>query len=145
MRRQNLQCSNDTMIIDGTGQPDGRLAFALKQEVPNMGLLDGLLGGAVGAEMVTVVNGFIEKHGGVQGIVAQMEQQGLGGTVRSWVGTGANQPITEDQIHQAFGSDTVKQLAAKVGLTPQELAAKLSTILPQAIDKLTPGGTVAKI
>jgi len=109
-----------------------------------MGLLDGLLGGAVGAEMVTVVNGLIEKHGGIQGIVAQLEQQGLGGTVRSWVSTGVNQPITADQIHQAFGSDTVKQLAAKVGLTPQELAAKLSTVLPQAIDKLTPGGTLAK-
>ena len=109
-----------------------------------MGLLDGLLGGAVGAEMVTVVNGLIEKHGGVQGIIAQLEQQGLGGTVRSWVGTGANQPITPDQIHQAFGSDTVKQLAAKVGLSPEELAAKLSAVLPQAIDKLTPGGTVAK-
>jgi uncharacterized protein YidB (DUF937 family) len=109
-----------------------------------MGLLDGLLGGAVGAEMVTVVNGLIEKHGGIQGIVAQLEQQGLGSTVRSWVGTGTNQPISADQIQQALGSDTVKQLAAKVGLTPEELAAKLSTVLPQAIDKLTPGGTVAK-
>jgi uncharacterized protein YidB (DUF937 family) len=109
-----------------------------------MGLLDGLLGGAVGAEMVTIVNGLIEKHGGVQGIVTQLEQQGLGGTVRSWVGTGPNQPITADQIHQAFGSDTVKQLAAKFGLSPQDLAQKLSTILPQAIDKLTPGGVVPK-
>jgi uncharacterized protein YidB (DUF937 family) len=109
-----------------------------------MGLLDGLLGGVVGAEMVTVVNGLIEKHGGVQGIVAQLEQQGLGGTVRSWVGTGANQPITAEQIHQAFGSDAVKQLAAKLGMTPEDLAAKLSSVLPQAIDKLTPGGVVAK-
>jgi uncharacterized protein YidB (DUF937 family) len=109
-----------------------------------MGLLDGLLGGAVGAEMVTVVNGLIEKHGGVQGIVAQLEQQGLGNTVRSWVGTGANQPITADQIHQAFGSDTVKQLAAKIGMTPEDLASKLSQVLPQAIDKLTPGGVAAK-
>jgi uncharacterized protein YidB (DUF937 family) len=109
-----------------------------------MGLLDGLLGGAAGAEMVTVVNALIEKHGGVQGIVAQLEQQGLGATVRSWVGEGANQPITADQVHQAFGSDTVKELAAKVGLSPQDLAAKLSAILPQAIDKLTPGGTLAK-
>ncbi|HEY4444577.1 MAG TPA: YidB family protein [Steroidobacteraceae bacterium] len=109
-----------------------------------MGMLDGLLGGVVGAEMVTVVNGLIEKHGGVQGIVAQLEQQGLGGTVRSWVGSGANQPITADQIHQAFGSDTVKQLAARVGMSPEDLAAKLSQILPQAIDKLTPGGVVAK-
>ena len=109
-----------------------------------MGLFDGLLGGVVGAEMVTVVNGLIEKHGGVQGIVAQLEQQGLGGTVRSWVGTGANQPITAEQIHQAFGSDAVKQLAAKLGMTPEDLAAKLSSALPQAIDKLTPGGVVAK-
>ena len=109
-----------------------------------MGLLDGLLGGAVGAEMVTVVNGLIEKHGGVQGIIAQLEQQGLGNTVRSWVGTGANQPITADQIHQAFGSDTVKQLAAKIGMTPEDQASKLSQILPQAIDKLTPGGVAAK-
>jgi uncharacterized protein YidB (DUF937 family) len=109
-----------------------------------MGLFDGLLGGVVGAEMATVVNGLIEKHGGIQGIVEQLEQQGLGGTVRSWVGTGANQPISADQIHQAFGSDTVKQLAAKVGMTPEDLAAKLSQILPQAIDKLTPGGVAPK-
>ena len=109
-----------------------------------MGLFDGLLGGVVGAEMATVVNGLIEKHGGVQGIVAQLEQQGLGGTVRSWVGSGANQPITAEQIHQAFGSDAVKQLAAKLGMTPEDLAAKLSSVLPQAIDKLTPGGVVAK-
>ncbi len=109
-----------------------------------MGMLDGLLGGVVGAEMVTVVNGLIEKHGGVQGVVAQLEQQGLGGTVRSWVGSGANEPITPDQVHQAFGPDVVKQLAAKVGMSPEDMAAKLSQILPQAIDKLTPGGVAAK-
>src|SRR5580692_2844390 len=114
------------------------------QRSDNMGLFDGLLGGVVGAEMATVVNGLIEKHGGVQGIVAQLEQQGLGGTVRSWVGTGANQPITAEQIHQAFGSDTVKELAAKLGLSPDVLAAKLSQVLPQAIDKLTPGGAAPK-
>jgi uncharacterized protein YidB (DUF937 family) len=109
-----------------------------------MGMFDGLLGGAVGAEMATVVNGLIEKHGGVQGIVAQLEQQGLGGTVRSWIGTGANQAITPDQIHQAFGSDVVKELAAKVGLSPDVLASKLSQVLPTAIDKLTPTGVVPK-
>jgi uncharacterized protein YidB (DUF937 family) len=109
-----------------------------------MGMFDGILGGVIGAEMATVVNGLIEQHGGIQGVVAQLEQQGLGGTVRSWVGTGANQPITADQIHQAFGSDAVKQLAAKLGLSPDVLAAKLAQVLPQAIDKLTPAGAVPK-
>lgn len=110
-----------------------------------MGLLDGLSGGAVGAEMATVVNSLIQNHGGLQGILAQLEQQGLGATVKSWVGTGANLPISPDQVHQAFGSDVVKKLAAKVGLTPDELAAKLSAFLPQAVDKMTPGGSLPKV
>ena len=54
-----------------------------------MGMFDGILGGVVGAEMATVVNSLIQKHGGLQGIVAQLEQQGLGGTARSWVAEGA--------------------------------------------------------
>jgi uncharacterized protein YidB (DUF937 family) len=107
-----------------------------------MGLFDGVLGGIVGAEMVTVVNGLIEKHGGVQGIVSQLEQQGLGPTVQSWVGNGANQPISPQQVHQAFGADTIQQLAARTGLNPQELLQKLAQALPQAVDKLTPGGSV---
>lgn len=109
-----------------------------------MGLFDGVLGGVVGAEMATVVNGLIEKHGGVQGIVAQLEQQGLGNTVKSWVGTGPNQPISAAQVHQAFGADTISQLAAKAGISTQDLTQKLSQYLPQAIDKLTPGGVVPK-
>lgn len=107
-----------------------------------MGLLDGLLGGAVGAEMATVVNSLIQQHGGVQGILAQLEQQGLGGVARSWISTGPNQTISPGQVHEAFGNDMITQLAAKVGLTPQELTQKLSQVLPTAIDKLTPNGQV---
>lgn len=107
-----------------------------------MGLLDGLIGGAAGAGMITLVNGLIEKHGGLQGIVAQFQQQGLGPTIQSWVGTGENLPISPDQVHQALGSDTIQQLSAKLGIPPDQLAAKLSEILPQAIDKMTPDGKV---
>jgi uncharacterized protein YidB (DUF937 family) len=108
-----------------------------------MGLLDGLLGGIVGAEMATAVNGFIQQHGGVQGVVAQLEQQGLGGVARSWISTGPNQPISADQINKVFGgSGVLGQLAAKAGLSPQDLSQKLSQVLPAAIDKLTPGGTI---
>jgi uncharacterized protein YidB (DUF937 family) len=107
-----------------------------------MGLLDGLVGGAVGAGMVTAVNGLIEKHGGLQGIVAQFQQQGLGPTIQSWVGTGENLPISPEQVQRALGSDTIQQLAAKLGIPPDQLAAKLSEVLPQTIDKMTPGGKV---
>ena len=107
-----------------------------------MGLLDGLLGGIVGAEMAIVVNGIIAKHGGIGGMVQEFQSQGLGPTIKSWVGTGANEAISPDQLNKALGSDTMTQLAAKLGMTPEELSAKLSTVLPEVIDKMTPNGVI---
>jgi uncharacterized protein YidB (DUF937 family) len=107
-----------------------------------MSFLDGIVGGAVGAEMASVVGGLIQKHGGVQGIVTQLQQQGLGATVQSWISNGPNQPISPNQVHDAFGQDTINAIAAKLDMNPQELAQKLSLVLPQVIDRLTPNGTV---
>jgi len=107
-----------------------------------MGLFDGLIGGMVGAEMATVVNGLIERHGGVQGLINHLQSRGLGSAAQSWVGTGPNEPVSPQQLHAAVGPDLMAQLAAKIGVTPDELSAKLSQVLPGAIDKLTPGGTV---
>jgi uncharacterized protein YidB (DUF937 family) len=107
-----------------------------------MGMFDGIVGGIVGAGMVSVVNGILEQHGGVQGVVRQFESNGFGNTVRSWVGTGANQPISPDDLHRALGPDLLQQLAAKSGLSPQELAQRLSQALPEIVDKLTPDGVV---
>lgn len=109
-----------------------------------MGLLDGLLGGIVGAEMTTLVSGFIEHHGGVQGLVHQFEQQGMGATVQSWIGDGANQPITAEQLQKVIGSDTIAQLAGKFGINPQEMLEKVAQALPAAVDKLTPNGVIPK-
>ena len=105
-----------------------------------MGLFDGVLGGIVGAEMVTVVNGLIERHGGVQGVVNQLRTNGLGSTVNSWVNEGPNAPIAPEQIHKAFGEQTMSDLAAQHGMTSEELAQKLSEVLPHAVNALTPDG-----
>jgi uncharacterized protein YidB (DUF937 family) len=107
-----------------------------------MGMFDGLLGGIVGAGMVSVVNNIIEKHGGVQGVVNEFEQNGLGSTVKSWVGTEPNQPISPDDVHKVLGGDLLQQLAEKSGLSVQDLTQKLSHVLPQVVDKLTPNGVI---
>jgi uncharacterized protein YidB (DUF937 family) len=109
-----------------------------------MGMFDGLLGGIVGAGMVSVVNDILEKHGGVQGVVNEFEKNGLGPTVKSWIGTGPNQPISPDELHKVLGPDLMQRLSEKSGLSVQDLAQKLSQLLPQAVDKLTPNGAVPK-
>ena len=101
-----------------------------------MSLLDGIIGGA----MASVVNNLIQEHGGVSGIVNQLQTKGLGETARSWVATGPNQPVSGSALRDAFGEQTVADLAAKYGMTPAELSEKLAQVLPQAVDKMTPNG-----
>ncbi|MEJ0028292.1 MAG: YidB family protein [Rhizomicrobium sp.] len=107
-----------------------------------MGFLDSMVGSMVGAAMVPIVNNLIQQHGGVQGIVNQFQTQGLGATVNSWVKEGPNTPITPQHVQSTFGDQTINELAAKAGMTPQELAAKLAEVLPHAVDAMTPGGVV---
>src|SRR5262245_54956015 len=109
-----------------------------------MGMFDGLLGGVVGAGMVSVVNDILAKHGGVQGVVGEFEKNGLGPTVRSWVGTGSNEPISSGDVQRVLGPDLLQELSAKTGLSVQELAEKLSQVLPQAVDRMTPDGAIPK-
>lgn len=109
-----------------------------------MGMFDGLLGGIVGAGMATVVGGIIEKHGGLQGVVSEFERNGLGATVKSWVGTGPNQPISPADVQRTLGPELLQQLAAKSGMSVQDLTAKLAQVLPQAVDNLTPDGAIPK-
>ncbi len=106
-----------------------------------MGVLDSLVGGDISAEFVRVVEGFIQKQGGVAGLVRQFEKQGLGPVIQSWVGKGANHPISAEQIHRALGYEALQQLGAKLGLSPDEMAAKLSKVLPRAIEKIAAEGS----
>ena len=43
-----------------------------------MGILEGLVEGMVGAETINVVNGLIAQHGGVQGVMSQLQTTGFG-------------------------------------------------------------------
>jgi uncharacterized protein YidB (DUF937 family) len=112
-----------------------------------MGLLDDLAGQVLGGgtakgNLLNEVMGMLnnQQSGGLSGLVQQFSGKGLGDIVKSWVGTGQNLPITPQQIQQALGSDTVKQLAAKAGLSNDQVTSHLSELLPQVIDKLTPNG-----
>lgn len=79
---------------------------------------------------------------GLGGLVEAFQAKGLGDVVASWIGTGQNLPVSAEQIQSVLGSGLVQQLAARVGLPPEAATALLAQILPQAVDRLTPEGTV---
>jgi len=107
-----------------------------------MGMFDGILGGVVGAEMATVVNGLIQ----TRRYTRHRRAIGAAGIGRHSALMGGNRRKSTDyadQIHQAFGADTVKNWPRKsvCRRRPGREAVSGST---QAIDKLTPAGAVPK-
>src|SRR6202047_274399 len=79
-------------------------------------------------------------QGGLNAIVAKLEQAGLGEQVKSWIGNGQNLPITADQLRQVLGNDTVKQMAAKYNIPVDQLTELLAHQLPLAVDHASPDG-----
>ena len=115
-----------------------------------MGLLDNLenqaLGKVLGGSSNPLASSLLQmiqnQPGGLQGLVQNFHDKGLGGIAQSWVATGQNLPISADQIQHVLGSDQVKALAAKAGISPDVAGGAIAQMLPGIIDKLTPNGQV---
>ena len=100
--------------------------------------LGGLLGQLSGGLGAGGVGGLLS--GGIGELVDRFKQSGQADTVDSWVGTGPNKQIAPSQVEQAIGSDVLETLSTQTGLSRQELLARLSRELPNAVDKYTPQG-----
>jgi uncharacterized protein YidB (DUF937 family) len=74
--------------------------------------------------------------------VQSFHDKGLGGLMSSWVSTGPNPPMSNDQVHQALGSEKVKELATAAGISPEIASSVIAQMLPGIVDKLTPNGQV---
>lgn len=80
--------------------------------------------------------------GGLGSLLERLTSTGQGDVANSWVGKGPNEPIQPNQLGSALGQTTVSELARHAGMSEQELLAQLSQVLPNVVDKLTPGGRV---
>jgi uncharacterized protein YidB (DUF937 family) len=130
-----------------------------------MGLLDGVLGGALGGVLGQLGQGgsgqpgpggqasqlgpiiqialqLLQQSGGLAGIVEKFKKAGFGAQAASWVGAGANQALSPDQVNQVLGHDTIGQLADQVGLQPSQLSQGLAQVLPDLINQGTPAGQI---
>jgi uncharacterized protein YidB (DUF937 family) len=106
------------------------------------GALKGLLGQAETAGLPALISAALAKTnlGNLQGLVNQLQQGGLGSQVQSWLGSGANMPVTADQLRAALGNDQVKQLAAHLGVPLDQALELLAQHLPTAVDQASPNG-----
>lgn len=126
-----------------------------------MGLLDNLggLAGALGAgntklALMQAVIGMLAHGnepgglggaggmGGLPGLLQRFQNAGLGDAVASWIGTGANLPVSAGEVQSALGDGPLRHLAEAAGIGEMDAAHQLSSVLPSLIDRLTPTGQV---
>ena len=127
-----------------------------------MGLLDSVLGGIMGGGggssplqgvLMNMLGGGQQQGGqgmggqgmgmgggGLGGLISSFQQAGLGHIAQSWVGNGANQPVSPDQLQSVFGQDRVQQMAGQAGMQPQDFLSQLSQHLPNVVNGMTPDG-----
>lgn len=113
----NNRRSDDVGTGAGTANAGGGILDSLRQMQGGGGLLDGLseLFGRFGAPHQRA-------------------------KVDSWVQTGPNAPLSASEMEEALDDETLAELAAKTGLSREELLHRLSSALPDAVDQVTPDG-----
>ena len=117
-----------------------------------MGMLDGLLGSALGgllgsggqaqSPLMRIALQLLQQNGGIEGMLDKFRQGGYADQAASWQSTGENLPISGNALQEVLGSGAVGQIAQQLGMSHGDAAGGLAQVLPQLIDKFTPNGQV---
>jgi uncharacterized protein YidB (DUF937 family) len=106
------------------------------------GLMGGRGGGGGGGTMgalMPVLAGLLAS-GGLSRILGGLKANGLSAQADSWVGTGANEPVSGKDIEQAAGREQIQQVAQQLGVSESQAAEVVAQALPEVVDKVSPEG-----
>ena len=119
-----------------------------------MGMLDGLLGNALGGLMggggsgqpqsplLQIALQLLQQNGGIAGVLDKFRQGGYADQADSWQSTGQNLPLSGNALQEVLGTGAIGQIAGRLGMSHGDVAGGLAQMLPQLIDQFTPNGTV---
>jgi uncharacterized protein YidB (DUF937 family) len=127
----------------GAGTPQAGTP-AIDQNVVSgvLGMLGGGSSGGAGTTGASPAAGGIADAGA---LIDQLKAGGLASEVESWIGTGANKPVSPDALGQALGPEAVQQLSSSTGLSAAQLLPQLAALIPLVINHLTPNGNASSL
>ena len=85
---------------------------------------------------------WVQRNGGVGGVLERFRQKGLGKQADSWVSTGSNHELLADEANEVVGGEELSRLAQQLGVPEREIAGGFAEIVPELVDQLSPGGQV---
>lgn len=92
--------------------------------------------------LLPVVLSTIQKNGGLSGILTKLQSLGLANKASSWVSSGSNSPLDNDEVERLFDKDDIEQVCQKTGANCGEVYQGLADLLPSVVSELTPKGNL---
>ena len=98
-------------------------------------------GGDLTALLLPLAMQWVQRNGGLGGVLQRFQQNGYGQQAASWVSTADNDPIPAQAINDVVGMDELSRLSQQLGGADQgDVADGMAQILPEVVNQLTPDG-----
>lgn len=107
-------------------------------------ILNGLSGGSnnQGASLLTAAIALLQQNGGLSRVLEMFRGNGMADQADSWVSTGQNLGISEQQVQQVFGNSALGNMASQFGIPQGQMGNVLAQLLPEIVNQMTPQGQV---
>lgn len=91
------------------------------------------------SSLLSLIN---DTPGGLTTFLDRFRKAGLGDAVSSWLTNAPPRPISEMTLESAVGRDWIDRIASKAGMSSSAASSALGFMIPNLVQRLTPGGVV---
>ena len=102
----------------------------------------GSKGGALMLLMLPLAMQWVQRNGGIGGVLERFKSKGYSQQAASWVSTGENEELQPQAVHELMGTEELSRMSQQLGVSQEEVSSSMAQILPEMVNQLTPQGGV---
>ena len=130
----------------GAGQGGNRPAdlggLGMDQGQGQSGSGMGNKGGALMLLLLPLAMQWVQRNGGIGGVLERFRNQGYSQQAASWVSTGENEELQPQAVNELMGTEELSRMSQQLGVSQEEVSSSMAQILPEIVNQLTPQGGV---
>jgi uncharacterized protein YidB (DUF937 family) len=92
------------------------------------------------AMMLPFAMRWVQRNGGIGGLLERLNKKGYGPQASSWISTGPNHALDANAVHDVVDAQELSQVAQQLGVSETEVSQGMAEILPELVDQLSPEG-----
>ena len=99
-------------------------------------------GGALMLLLLPLAMQWVQRNGGIGGVLERFRNQGYSQQAASWVSTGENEELQPQAVNELMGTEELSRMSQQLGVSQEEVSSSMAQILPEIVNQLTPQGGV---